>query len=478
MAEPAAFAVRYHSALAAHAAAGGELGRAEAYSLGREAVGSGMSLLELAIVHNDAQSAVLGEGISSPARDAAMEFYLEAISTFDMAQRGYLEAQERARIEHRHAERLARLNEAVVAVSARVGHAERCAMILRQSLALFGSGQGALFVDGLELVDPPAGPQVIAELRSLAAKTRANEVPQVRSTMEEGVAVPFVLTVPLGEAAGRPPRGTLALCRDEAFSDEEVAIAEQFTRYGTLALDMATRLEQEHEMSITLQRALLPPAPPPVAGLEIAWRYLSAEARDIGGDWYDVFNLDNGDVVLVVGDVMGHDLRAAAIMGQLRLALQAYAIDGHSAPEVVDRADRLLQRIYAGGLATLAYVVIDADRRGLRLTNAGHPPPVLLSPDGGIEMLTGGLSVPLGTDARGARHREAGYPLEPGSRLLLYTDGLVEDRTTGLSEGFGRLVEAVRSGVSTPAELCERALEVRSTTRHDDLCIICVAVDG
>lgn len=478
MAEGAAFATRYRIALSAHVTARDETGRSQAYELGRQAVAAGMSLLDLAVVHEEALEAVAAAG-DPTARTAATEFYLEALSTFDMAQRGYLEAQERARAERAHADRLVRLNQAVVAVASVQGYAERAEVVVDHARSLFGSSaRSALVVDdALELVRPQSSLDVLNDLRVAANKARLNERTRVEAAEWRDVGSGWLVATPIAEP-GHATRGALVVWRTEPFHDEDLAILEQFSRYASMALDMAARFEQEHELAITLQHALLPPSPPSVPGMQVAWRYLPAEARDIGGDWYDVFNVDNGDVVLVIGDVMGHDLRAATIMGQLRLALQAYALDGYAPADVMDRADRLLQRIDPGRLTTLAYAVVDKARRRVELSNAGHPAPLVLALDGSVSLMDGGLSVPLGTDITGVRHRQVQYDIGPGTRLLLYTDGLIEDRGRGLDQGLTDLIRSLQTDSGAPEELCERALSVRGEAPVDDVCVLCAVIDA
>jgi hypothetical protein len=354
-------------------------------------------------------------------------------------------------------------------------HMEGFVVTAEHGLILVGAEQSYLFIDDVELALPQAPSEALGELRALAGLTQATERNQrcpAASTNGGG----WILAVPVGSPP-LAPRGALVVKRSTPFSDDEVAVVEQFARYASMALDMAVRREQDHAMAMTLQHALLPRALPKVRGLHIAWRYLPAEGRDIGGDWYDVFNLENGEVAVVIGDVMGHDLQAAAIMGQLRLALQAYAIDGHPPSEVIDRADRLLQLVDPERLATLAYIVIDPERRRLRLTNAGHPPPLLQMPDGTVTVLTGGLSVPLGTDAKDSRHCQVEYPILPGARLLLYTDGLVEARQSDIVQGIDRLIEVLQSESGTPEALCDAVLSVRTVAREDDICILCAVID-
>jgi serine phosphatase RsbU (regulator of sigma subunit) len=244
-----------------------------------------------------------------------------------------------------------------------------------------------------------------------------------------------------------------------------------------MALDMAWQLERNHEAAVTLQESLLPLDPLQVDGLELAVRYLpAARGNEVGGDWYDAFTLDRGETVLVVGDVTGHDLRAAALMGQLRLAIQAYAIDGHEPTEVLNRVDRLLQRIDKVRLATVAYLSLSADRRRLHIANAGHPPPVMITPGGEVSFLTEGLSMPLGVDLLTGRHRDATYPVQPGSYLLVYSDGLIEGRSLAIQDGLDGLAAAVEGFHGTPDELCDRVLSTVHADREDDICLLAVAV--
>lgn len=466
------FAVRYQQALGAYVKDPNEPGRSEAYELGRTAVGASLSLLDFAALHHQAVESVLSQDLDEAARRVATEFFLEALSTFDMAQRGYLEAQERARSEREHAEKLRALNEAVVAITAVESFSERLANVSEYSARMVGAEGSGVILEGEPGLEP--ADRLPPELFTLARRATTKRSTQV-AAVTQGPDGRWAVAVPIGDGS-EVVRGSLVLWRTDPFLSDEVALIEQFARYASMALDMSARFEREHELAITLQHAMLPPAPPDVPGLEVAWRYRPAQARDIGGDWYDVFNVDNGDVVLVVGDVMGHDLRAAAIMGQLRLALQAYAIDGYPPSEVVDRADRLLHRLDPALLATLAYGVLDRDRRHIVLSNAGHPPPLLIDSAGEATPLMGALSVPLGTDVSHVRHRQVEYELHTGERLLFYTDGLVEDRRRGFDEGLSQLISSLRGAPRTPEEVCDTALSVRGEYRMDDVCVLCAAI--
>jgi serine phosphatase RsbU (regulator of sigma subunit) len=470
------FATRYREALSGHLNGPSEESRSQAYELGRQAVIAGVSLLELAVIHEEALVSWGRRPSDDPSRTLATGFYLEALSTFDMAQRGYLEAQERARIERQHAHRLGLLNQAVLAVTAVQGQQDRIKTALQGAAHLVRASHSALLLgDSLELGRPETEIEMVADLRVAGSKARANDRTQLVVTEWLGTGPGWLLATPLRES-GRLPGGALLLWRAEPFIDEETAVVEQFASYVSMAVAMAARLEQEHELAITLQRALLPPAPPEVPGIQVAWRYLPGEARDMGGDWYDVFNLDNGDVVLVIGDVMGHDLAAAAVMGQLRLAVQAYALEGYAPTEVLDRADRLMQHIAPDRFATLVYATVDSRRERMRFSNAGHPPPLLLAADGSVSRLTEALSVPLGigTDVR---RPQAEYQLARGTRLFLYTDGLVEDRKRGLDKSLDMLTQALQTSVGGAEELCQSGLGFRQESRNDDICVMCAVID-
>ena len=215
--------------------------------------------------------------------------------------------------------------------------------------------------------------------------------------------------------------------------------------------------EREHRIAETLQRSLLPERLPPIEGVELAARYLpGAGGAAIGGDWYDVLERPDGRVALVVGDVVGHGLRAAASMGQLRNAFRAYGMVEASPAEVVARINRLVMSGVEQVMATVLYLVLDRETGEVAFSAAGHPPPLVIAPDG-PRFLDGGRSVPIGA-ADPAIFREATTVLPHGSTLLLYTDGLVERRDTPLEERLDELAAAAGSGDDSLADLCERVL--------------------
>lgn len=231
---------------------------------------------------------------------------------------------------------------------------------------------------------------------------------------------------------------------------------------------------REHGVALLLQQDLLPGEAPSVSGCEVAVRYWPGEAGShAGGDWYDVFELDGGKAGLVVGDVTGHGVGAAAVMGQLRVAVLAYALAGFGPAEVVAAVDSLLDQLGGDRLASLVYVVSDPARCELEVVNAGHPPPLLIAPSGEVVTLDGGHDRLVGVSPPLERRQAAVASVDPGSRLLLYTDGVLEPAERGGEDGLEHLTAAVSGFQGTVEELCDLvASKLAPTGTGDDVCLV------
>ena len=243
---------------------------------------------------------------------------------------------------------------------------------------------------------------------------------------------------------------------------------------GAQALDRARHFDSERSIAETLQRSVLPSVLPRVAGVQIAARYLpGTQGVDIGGDWFDAVELRDGRLGLIVGDVVGKGVQAAANMGQLRNALRAIAVERLKPPSALARLDRLASNGLDSTFATVVYAVFDSKAGVLRHSSAGHPPPVVAFPDGRVELLEGGRGLPLGTGL-GAKYRQSVVALPAGSILLLYTDGLVERRGGSIDDGIEALVTAMREGPSDAEQLLEHILDnlVEGADRADDIAIL------
>ncbi len=246
---------------------------------------------------------------------------------------------------------------------------------------------------------------------------------------------------------------------------------------AALAIDHAEMYEQRR-VAEALQRTLLPQETISVAGMEVAARYLpAAKGTSLGGDWYDVFPLTGGCVGLAVGDVVGHGLPAAALMAQLRTALRAYAFDGHPPSQVVDRLNRILAYLSPATMTTAIYIVLDPERETVRMVNAGHPPPLVISPDGDAYYLAPTGGVALGV-SRGSRYREEECPLPSGSTIVLYTDGVVEVRGQSLDDGLERLRRLAERGYDSVEDLCDTVIDemVADGRPADDVALLAAYV--
>src|SRR3954463_6313282 len=289
----------------------------------------------------------------------------------------------------------------------------------------------------------------------------------VDTTLDEHqlLAIPLISRgSTIGVLAAEPPA--------DSFTTEDVAIFTELARLTAAATDNALRYEHERSVAEILQRAMLTDLP--VNGrLQFTARYLPAEAGlNVGGDWYDAFERPDGDVIAAVGDVTGHGLQAAALMGQLRTTLRAFAIDADNPGEVLTRMHRLLSHLQPDDLATAVLAQIHHDGV-LRWANAGHPPPLVRAPDGTVTVLEGHDFL-LGMPLEDAALAQFSIRPEPGSIVLFYTDGLIERRGVPLGDGIERLVKAFGRARGELDAMADSVLAemLRDSAREDDTCLL------
>jgi serine phosphatase RsbU (regulator of sigma subunit) len=292
------------------------------------------------------------------------------------------------------------------------------------------------------------------------------------------------LAVPVISVTGEVHGGIFLGHSDVAVFDEQAErLAVGIAAQAAAALDNAMLYTGQRRVARALQASLLSP-PQSTEGAEVSARYVPAmQHAEVGGDWYDSFRLPSGELTLVVGDVVGHDLHAAACMAQLRNVVRSIAVDRGDVPaEIVRHADEVAAQLGITNFATMVLgrveEAVDGSLR-LRWTNAGHPPPLLLHPDGHARLLRHPPNLPLGIRPGEPRqdHLEA---LPEGSTLLLYTDGLVEGRCRPVSEGLDRLLRAAEQLGDLPLEkFCDSIIDQMSGPEtSDDIALIAMRVPG
>jgi serine phosphatase RsbU (regulator of sigma subunit)/anti-sigma regulatory factor (Ser/Thr protein kinase)/DNA-binding NarL/FixJ family response regulator len=382
----------------------------------------------------------------------------------------------RARAAHAEAEALsgmlARLQEvadAAIAVEGRLDRSE----LLERSLSVIAAEAGALIVHDARRASP-----AIAVVRGLEGVTTRTEIDESGVTGEVlDTELPLVVgevdsedTSTLGPRAGVASLVAVPLEADSSrlgvlvatsslparFSEEQARLLALAADRCGRALANAAAYERERRTAAALQAGLLPHAVPALRHGQLAVRYLPALGGPaVGGDWYDAILLPDGRLGLAIGDVTGHGAEAAVLMGQLRTALRAYALEGISPRVVVERVNALVLSLGDDAMATLIYVVLDPGLASGSFVNAGHPPPIRIS-QAGAEQLLGRSSAPVGATAV-PEFEEHAFELGAGDALCLYSDGLVEERGTDFPEREQTLLDAL--GRPAAAEvLCERAL--------------------
>ena len=368
---------------------------------------------------------------------------------------------------------LGRLQEVADAAVAAPGRSLDYELMLTRSLAVISTELGALLVR-----DERSGAFVAAATEGIAEPLRRTEAvlgeateaaivagePVVLDDIAPGSGGDFgpetgvrsLLAVPL-EAGGEQLGSLVAVSAEPGrFSHQQARLFALAAERCARALAIAAAYNRERRTSAALQAGLLPQAVPELRRGEIAVRYLpAADGPPVGGDWYDAVVLPGGGLGLAIGDVTGHGAEAAVLMGQLRTALRAYALEGGSPAVAVERLNALALSLGDAAIATLVYVVLDPTLTTGEYVVAGHPPPAVVTEDG-ARVLDWPPALPVGVD-ESAEYESREFALAPGDALCLYSDGLVEERGADVGAREALLADAL--GTPAGAEvLCERAL--------------------
>lgn len=404
----------------------------------------------------------------------------------DITERQALE-DERSRLARRQTragEQAIRMQRVTAALSEAVTVDQVCSVIMHEGSAVVGAPRGAVALLGedgrvdqmlLHGYDPDRSPPT--------------DIPNRRTAITETIETGNVVLLPDPEAIDQYPdmlpvadlTGTKALAslplsspqgmlgawvlawpEPRAFEEGELIILLTLASQVSQALDRARAYERERFISQALQRTLLPEQLPAVAGARTSHRYVpGAHGVEVGGDWYDVIQLPANRLAVVIGDVGGHNLDAAQVMGQLRNAIRSYAWEGHSPARVMEATNRLLCGTEPGVLATCCYLELDLEDGIASVTRAGHPPPLIVDSQGAVyaDIVT---DPPLGTDPD-LNFEQSTIFLKPSDCVLLYTDGLIETRSMSVTAGMDRLHRAVNNFLET------RALEAPRKWSPDDV---------
>ncbi|MFD3971674.1 SpoIIE family protein phosphatase [Streptomyces cyaneofuscatus] len=388
--------------------------------------------------------------------------------------------------------RLAALNRATLDVYRAVGFHSFSAAATGGAAALMSAPATAVFLspqgqpvhshaagpDAVPL-SGPAGPELLDRLASfsLGADTgiEVTSVPEGRwkALLPLDPIEGDVVLVVARTKRNRPPV-CVAVPAEAARTTDERELLQQLVNACALALEALRTFNEEHALALALQRTFLPDRLPSVPGVSLAVRYLPAsDHAEIGGDFYEALETPDG-LLLAIGDVAGHSLVAATVMGEIRHALRAYALEGHPPHHVLERLDALLAHTRPGLTVTLCLVLVDPDGSRIHVANAGHIPPLLLAPDGGAAYLHEhgpllGLRLP---------HPPARvHPVAPDTRVLLFTDGLVEVRTQNLDDSLEAFRTATLEGPRELEALCDVLLGAFGEDKEDDIALLALQLD-
>jgi serine phosphatase RsbU (regulator of sigma subunit)/CheY-like chemotaxis protein len=272
---------------------------------------------------------------------------------------------------------------------------------------------------------------------------------------------------------GRPPV-CIAVPAEAVHSGDDQELFQQLAHACALSLEALRTYNEEHTLALTLQRTFLPDRLPAVRGIGLAFRYLPASAHaEIGGDFYEALETADG-LLLAIGDVAGHSLAAATVMGEVRHALRAYALEGHAPHHVHERLEVLLAQTRPGVTVTMCLILVEPGGRRIHISNAGHIPPLLLTPGGQGHFLPDHGPLP----GLGLPHPPASvHDTAPDTRLVLITDGLVEVRSRHLDDSLGEFRAAAAAGPAELEALCDFLLLTFGKDKDDDIALLTVRLD-
>ncbi|MGZ9934310.1 SpoIIE family protein phosphatase [Streptomyces sp. NC-S4] len=306
----------------------------------------------------------------------------------------------------------------------------------------------------------------LADIPALITSPRAEALRTYLATLGSARLVPLV--------ARGTVLGAVAVTRTrerEPFDEQDCVLVDELVARAALNIDNARMYTLQRQAALTLQRSLTNSALPEVPGLELTGRYLPASDHDVGGDWYDVIPLPGDRTGLVIGDVMGHGIHAAAVMGQLRTAVRTLARHDVPPARLLRSLDAVVADLGEDEMATCVYAVHDAASGVCVIARAGHPPPAVVTPGGAITFLDGPPGTPLGTGGQDFRTEEVRLP--PGSLLVLYTDGLIEARDRDLDQGMAQLAGALHRVERPLEELSDGILRLLlPRAQQDDVAVL------
>ncbi|HZE65094.1 MAG TPA: SpoIIE family protein phosphatase [Sporichthyaceae bacterium] len=329
------------------------------------------------------------------------------------------------------------------------------------------------------ITEPPGAPLVTAWGHGVTILAEEDQPESWRALLDRADVHPRRwCVVPISDAQ-HSVRGGICIGLPETVdqpSETQTGLMLQFGEAMRIALENLRAYTEEHRIALTLQRALLPPELPIVAGLTFEARYSAAGERvSVGGDFYDAYELTSGQVVATVGDVQGRSLYAATVMAELRFSLRAYLGELHRPHEALDLLDTLMVRNHPDQTATVALLVFDEDRTALELANAGHLPPLLVTTTGATFLTDSGSLLGLGMVPAHSTRVELPEPCA----LVLVTDGLIERRGTSIDDSLAAMRDAVLATRSLdPATLADALLDHGGSSHaDDDIAVLVVGVE-